>query len=129
GNVVVTGYSYGVADFGGPAPLTAADRDLFLAKYRGSDGAYLWAQLVGSTGFDQGSSVAVDSGDNILLTGSFVGTVNFGGACSVSTPTAINDAFVAKYNSSGGCLWARRFGGTNGDWGTSLAVDGSDNVV
>ena len=130
GNVVVTGYSYGVADFGGPAPLTSTgDRDLFLAKYRGSDGAYRWAQLVGSTGFEQGSSVAVDSADNIVVTGSFVGTVNFGGACSLSTPTAINDAFVAKYNSSGGCLWARRFGGTNGDWGTSLAVDGSDNVV
>jgi Fibronectin type III domain len=130
GNVVVTGYFYGVADFGGPAPLTSAgDRDIFLAKYRAADGAYLWAKQIGSAAFDHGNAVAVDSADNILLTGSFVGTLNFGGPGSLSTPTAINDVFVAKYTSSGAYLWAQRFGGTNGDWGTALAVDGSDNVV
>ena len=70
--MVVTGYFYGVADFGGPAPLTSADAyhaDIFLAKYRASDGAYLWARQIGSTSYDSGNAVAVDSVDNILLTG------------------------------------------------------------
>jgi Fibronectin type III domain/Beta-propeller repeat len=131
GDVVVTGYSYGVADFGGPAPLTSAgDRDIFLAKYRASDGAYLWAKLIGSTALEQGNAVALDAADNILLTGSFTGTVNFGGPGSLSSAhLLISDAFVAKYTGTGAYLWAQRFGGTNGDWGSALAVDGSNNVV
>ena len=137
GDVVVTGNFYGVADFGGPAPLTSADAyhaDIFLAKYRASDGAWLWARQIGSTNYDSGNAVAVDSADNILLTGSFTGTVNFGGPGSLtSAHAAASDAFVAKYTSSGGYLWAQRFGGPTGVFtgtsGTALVVDGSDNVA
>lgn len=136
GNVVVTGYFYGVVDFGGSVPFTSAGfyPDIFLAKYRAFDGAYLWANQIGGTAYDRGNAVAVDSGDNILLTGAFTGTVNFGGPGSLSSAhTAAGDAFVAKYTSSGGYLWAQRFGGISGVFtgtsGTALVVDASDNVA
>lgn len=37
--------------------------------------------------------------------------------------------FVAKYDASGGHLWSQGFGDTLQQWGRSVAVDPSDNVI
>jgi hypothetical protein len=125
GNVFVTGYFNGTVDFGGGGLVSAGSFDIFLAKYNAA-GAHQWSQRFGNTGSDYGYSVAVDGSANIFVTGSFWGTVNFGGGNLVSA--GAGDVFFAKYNSSGTHQWSRRFGSTSSDFGNCVAADGSGNV-
>jgi hypothetical protein len=45
------------------------------------------------------------------------------------TITGGQDAFVVKYDSSGTPLWARKMGGTGGEWANSVSTDLSGNIV
>jgi hypothetical protein len=54
----------------------------------------------------------VDSADNILLTGSFIGTVNFGGPASLSSVNGGCDAFLAGHRERR-LHWAQRLGGAS----------------
>jgi hypothetical protein len=126
GSVVVTGRFEGTVNFGGGTLVSAGDADIFVAKYN-ANGAHQWSQRFGSTSYDQGVAVAVDGSGNVVVTGSFQGTVNFGGGALVSAGDA--DIFVAKYNANGVHQWSQRFGSTGFDLGTAIAVDGSGTVV
>lgn len=56
--------------------------------------SHLWSKRFGSTGSDQGFGVAVDSSGNVLATGFFEGTVNFGGGNLTSAGSG--DIFLLK---------------------------------
>jgi len=133
-NTVVAGdFTYGV-DFGNGTSFTlnGGYTGLFIAKYTPS-GGLLWAKTFGGAAQSGiAKSVAVDSQNNIIVAGYFSGTLDFGGvALTAYDPYQMffPDMFVAKYSPSGSLLWVRQFGGAFGDLGTSVAVDGSDNVV
>ncbi|HAK78369.1 MAG TPA: hypothetical protein DCM71_16015 [Runella sp.] len=80
----------------------------------------------GGTDWDNGYDVAVDGSGNFYVTGSFEGTATFG---TISlTSVGFGDIFVAKYNSSGTLQWVQKAGGSGGDFGYEIAVDGGDNV-
>ena len=52
--------------------------DIYVAKLAGGSGSCLWAKRFGD-GYDQsGNAVAVDGSGNVVLTGYFFSTVNFG---------------------------------------------------
>ena len=135
GNVYVTGYFEATADFdpgSGSSNLTSAGgKDVFFAKYN-SSGELVWAKGVGGTAFDFGSSIDVDASGNVYVTGFFKGTADFdpgsGSTNLNSASVGSNDVFFAKYNSSGDLVWAKSVGGTSGDNGEKIAVDGSGNV-
>jgi len=55
-------------------------------------GAPLWSRNYGSTANDVGFGVAVDRGGNVLVTGYFQGTINFGGA--PLTSAGLTDGFL-----------------------------------
>ncbi|MBY0433214.1 MAG: gliding motility-associated C-terminal domain-containing protein [Cyclobacteriaceae bacterium] len=92
-----------------------------------------WAQNFGSTLplSDAGNAVASDAAGNIYVTGHFSGTVDFdNGPGTVNlTSAGSTDVFVAKFNSAGDLIWAKGFGGTQGDGGTAIAIDGVGNVL
>ena len=125
GNIAVAGYFSGTSNLGGANLVSAGQYDIFVAKYNGV-GVHQWSQGFGSTNFDAGYSVAVDASNNVLLTGYFFGTVNFGGSNLVSAGGT--DIFVAKYNSAGAHQWSKRFGALSGDFGNSVAVNASSDV-
>jgi hypothetical protein len=129
GNVLVTGSFQGAVDFGGGPLTSAGSTDIFVAKHSGTDGTHLWARRFGGASFDGASGVAVDGAGNVLVTGSFQGTVNLGGGPLTSAGST--DIFVAKHSGTDGThLWARRFGGTSSDGGVpDVAVDGAGNVL
>ena len=84
---------------------------------------------VGATGLDQGRAVGTDSQGNVYVVGAFEGKVFFDSGQSVELESSgIEDAFVAKYTSSGDLSWARRFGGSGEDIALDVAVDNSDNI-
>ena len=136
GNTYVTGGFNGTATFGpGEANETvlnsAGQADLFVAKYD-SNGALIWVKRAGGTNGEGGSSIAVDGLGNSYVTGGFSGTVTFGlgeANQTILTSAGYNDIFVAKYNTNGALLWAKRAGGAaDDDWGSGIAVDGAGKV-
>ncbi len=133
GNVYTTGNFNGSADFdpnAGTANLSSAGfMDVFVSKLDAS-GNYVWAKRFGGTGDDYGYSVALDSLDNVLTTGHLGGLADFdpnAGTANLSS-AGYGDVFVSKLDASGNYVWAKRFGGTSTDYGTSVAVDASNNV-
>lgn len=73
------------------------------------------------------SDVAVDPSDNTYITGSFVGTVNFGGANLAASGNS--DVFLAKFDSAGNHVWSKRFGGSDTQVGLAVATGVGGSVV
>jgi hypothetical protein len=113
-------------DFGGGALASVGLQDVFLVKYSAT-GAHLWSRRFGGSLVDVGSGVAVDSGGNIYVTGTFEGTAAFGGGSLTSAGG--KDVFVAKYTSAGSFVWSKRFGGSSHDYAGGIAVDGAGDVA
>jgi cysteine-rich repeat protein len=126
GNVLLTGYFQGTADFGGGPLYSAGSTDIFAVKLD-AQGQHLWSRRLGGTSDDFGAGIAVDSAGNLLLTGYFQGTADFGGGPLYSAGSW--DFFAAKLDTQGQHLWSRRFGGTSGDLSASIAVDSAGNVL
>jgi hypothetical protein len=89
----------GDMSLGGDTLSTAGSSDIFLAKFDTS-GGHVWSQqFVGGPppGGDHASGVAADADGNVLATGWFQGTVDFGAGPVVSIAPG-GDLFVAKYH-------------------------------
>ena len=134
GNTYVAGYFRGTVDFDPGANTvelwSRGSEDAFVVKLN-SSGVYVWAKRFGGTGYDYGFSVAVDSSGNTYVAGHFSGTADFDPDdinFNNLTSNGSQDAFVVKLNSSGVYVWAKRFGGTDYDYGFSVAVDSSGNT-
>jgi len=87
-------------DFGNGAPLGGAGvTDAFVAKYKGSDGSYLWHAFAGSPSTDGVSALALDAAGNVMVGGHTDGsTLSFGEP--VGSGGAI-DGFIVKLTPSG----------------------------
>jgi hypothetical protein len=91
-----------------------------------STGKITWAGSAGGTSTDYGYGIAVDSSDNVYVTGYFNGTVNLGLATLSSNGSG--DVFVAKFDSKGTLGWANSGGGGSSDYGRGITVDSTGNV-
>lgn len=135
GDVYISGnFSKDGADFNpggsGGAFTSAGGEDVFVAKYS-STGTFLWAKSMGGSSSDYSEGgVAVDANGNVYVTASFSSSANFnpGGSGGVLTAAGGNDAFLAKYSSTGTFLWAKNMGGSDGDIGVGVAADATGNV-
>ena len=86
---------------------------------------WLWAKKAGGTSYDSSSSIAVDANGNSYITGYFYGSATFG--TTTLTSSGGSDIFVAKLDINGNWLWAKKAGGTDFDFGNSIAVDANGN--
>jgi hypothetical protein len=129
GNVVIFGNFIGTIDFGGGPLTSAGGQDIFVAKFSPS-GGYIWSKRFGGTGLDNARGLAVDGSGNVVLTGDFVNTINFGGSDLTSASTE-SDVYLAKLSGADGShIWSKRFGSsTTADAGYGVAVDGLGNVA
>ncbi len=130
GNCYVTGYFSGSCTFATGTSFTSSNgKDVFIAKYNGSNGNLVWAKSVSVTGDAEGAGIAVDASGNTYITGYFRNTATFKsnpGGISLSATGGL-DAFVAKYNSTGTCQWARKGGGSSLDRAYGIALQ--DNAL
>ncbi len=133
GNIYITGFFHQSVNFdpgGGNHTLTASGADAFLAKYD-ANGNYVWAFKIGDIEYESGRSIARDPSGNIIIGGSFKGTVDFNPAAGTANLTSIGayDYFLAKYDADGQYLWARNWGRANQNASvTGISVDASGNI-
>ncbi len=77
-------------------------------------GKLTWATYFGK-GTEQATAVATDSAGNIYIGGNTSSTgIATSGAYQTSLNSGKGDAFLAKFNKSGGLLWATYYGGGSG---------------
>ncbi|MBS1684357.1 MAG: SBBP repeat-containing protein [Bacteroidetes bacterium] len=72
--------------------------------------------------------VHLDNAGNIYIAGNTTSTTNVASGGYQNTIGGQDDAFLAKYNSSGVLLWSTYCGGTGTDYGTTVTTDLSGNV-
>ena len=131
GNVYVVGYYMSTVDFGGGNVTSNGSWDAFILKLN-SSGTFQWVKSYGgSTGNDLGRDVVVDSNDNVIMLGTFRGTVNFDsgdGGGVVNYTSNDYDVFLIRLNSSGiwQSVWRTENSGSAD--GRALAID-SNNVT
>jgi len=121
GNVYINGESS--ATWGSPVRAYTGDNDAFIAKID-SSGSLIWNTFLGANGWDRGYGLAVDSENNVFLTGRSYATWG----SPVQAYTSNNDAFVAKLDNSGSLIWNTFLGENGYDQGRDVAVDGNGNV-
>jgi len=114
-------YVVGETEGGLDNNTNSGDKDMFLVQYN-SSGTRQWTQQIGTTSEDIGYAVAVDSSNNVYVTGSTKGTLQTGGANAGSS-----DIFFAKYDSSGYKKWLYQSGTTSEDVAYGIAIDSLDN--
>jgi hypothetical protein len=127
-NIYVTGYFSGMADFDpdgtGDNHESAGLLDIFLTEIN-TDGNYGWTKTIGGPGKDLGGSVTVDGRENIYVTGSFQGTVDFDPGTETDNRTSAGslDVFLTKIDSDGSYDWTETMGGSDMEEGLSVTVD------
>lgn len=102
--------------------------DVFVARYTAT-GALVWVSQVAATADVAINALALDPAGNVVVGGSFAGTVTFeapgGGAL---TSNGGRDAFLAVYSAAGTLHWARGFGGP-GDEAVLGVTTQSDGTI
>ena len=137
-SIYLTGFFQGTTDFdpgSNVSFLTSTGSpntsDAFLVKLN-AFGAFQWAINLGGSDNDQSMDVAVLNGE-VVITGSFTGTVDFDPAQSSAfnlTSDGAEDIFIAKYASTNGALiFAEKAGGFSKDIGTSIDYDVNGNIL
>ena len=92
------------------------------------DPVLLYSTYLGGSGNDQPAGIAVDASGNVYVGGS-TDSSDFPGSTLGSLPAGMDHAFVAKLDATGSNLiYVDYLGGSGGDYGYAIALDGSNNV-
>lgn len=128
GNRYATGTFSGTIDFdpsrtwpeNSDLVTAAGATDAYIAKYDAND-ELQWVRRIGNTQATTGAGIAQDGSGNLIVVGSYQGTVSLGASTLVSQGG--KDVFAAKLApTDGSVLWGR-------SWGTALDELPSDLVV
>ncbi|MDP1799880.1 MAG: SBBP repeat-containing protein [Bacteroidota bacterium] len=134
GNVYITGYFVGTADFDPGAGtfnlMSSGFDEVFVSKLDAS-GNFIWAKQMGGSSNDYGYSIAVDASENVYIAGGFQGTSDFDPSAAVSnlTSTGNYDIFISKLNLNGNFVWAKNMGSTAQDMALCITLDPPGNVL
>lgn len=135
GFVYVTGYTNGAAFPTTPGPLSAfpgAGNAVFVQKINPRNNQRVYSVLLGGSGPDRATSIAVDKAGNVFVTG-YTHSPDFPGAEGVNRkPGPLDgDAFLFRLDASRALLYSRLSGGSGQDAGTAIALsnDGSMAIV
>lgn len=107
--------------------------DITISKFSPT-GALLFSTYYGGEADEWATGVAVDSNNNIVVTGvtksNHFPTVNALQSSNLGGTEAQNDAFLMKMDSEGQTvLFSTYFGGTGSDWAYALAMDQDDRIA
>ena len=133
-DIIFGGYFDSGADFaltgGSSYIISQGGRDFFVMKIQ-PNGATTWLKAIGGSGDDETLGLAIDSDDNVIVTGEFEGTVDFdtGIPSENMTSAGQGDIFTLKMDVNGNFNWVNQIGGTGYDYSGKVAVDDFDNII
>jgi hypothetical protein len=128
GNIYITGTFNDSIRFDNITLTAAPGYSIYVAKINSSGNA-IWAKSVntdGSAFYTNG--LGLDANNNIYITGFYAGVADFGNGVTLSSIihplylTGSEDIFIAKYNNSGTCQWARSAGSYESERSYGIAV-------
>lgn len=131
GNIFIAGSSSSTSiTFGSITLVNTGAENMFVVKYD-SGGNAVWAKKATGSSNCRPRGITTDATGNILVTGLFQNATITFGTITLTNAGAANthDIFLLKYDNAGNELWAKRAGGTNGDFGISVATDLNSNVI
>ncbi|WP_437803004.1 hypothetical protein [Sorangium sp. So ce693] len=131
GGVVVAGDYVRTMDLGGGPLPDVTTQTAFVARFDAS-GGHLWSKSFGGPGGAIAETLALDAAGNIVVGGSFHGSIDFGGGPLLAAGLPENgasDVFVASLDPAGEHRWSHRLGGVDGDDHVGTVLDGAGGVV
>jgi hypothetical protein len=117
---VVVGQMAGSVDFGSGPLASAGNNDAFIAAFD-TTGASVWSHRYGDTVSQQANSVAIGPTGQVMVAGTFAGTMPFSSGTLISA--GATDAMLAAFTRAGAEVWQRRGGGLLEDAGLGVAID------
>jgi hypothetical protein len=137
GYAYVTGYTFSTDYDVTPGAFQTTNegyRDVFVTKLNERGTALVYSTYIGGNGDDEGYGIAVDGSGYAYVTG-YTGSTNYpvtpGAFQTTKATTSLfeTDVFVTKLNATGTALvYSTYIGGSDGDYGYAIAVDGSGNA-
>lgn len=125
GSIFLAGSFDETMDIGGGLLTSAGSSDVYIARLNPS-GGHVWSKRYGNASTQAANGITVDEEGNLLVTGSFQGTIDFGG--SVLSSEGSDDIFVAKLSPSGGHIWSYSYGGVGSQVGLRVGWDSFEYV-
>ena len=124
--IVIAGSFSGVLDLGGAPLISAGEYDIFLALFN-AEGQHIWSRSFGDASNDKARDLAVSAEGDILLSGDFFQTIDFGGGPLISEGD--KDAFLARFDLEGNHVWSQGFGDAQFQSASAVAFDTDGNAI
>ncbi|MBI3520350.1 MAG: T9SS type A sorting domain-containing protein [Bacteroidetes bacterium] len=116
GNIYIVGSSQGTIAYFGSTGIssvgtnTLGSQNIAVAKYSNA-GVLQWAKVVGSSGFEYGTGIAVDANGDVYVTGYNDGTgagiVDFEPGNASASFSIYGNSFLLKLTTNGNYIWHR----------------------
>jgi hypothetical protein len=90
-------------------------------------GEFIWAKQHGGAGAGTTTDIAIDNANNLYIAGPFANTINIGPF--VLTGAGNWEGYVARMNTAGTFLWAKRIGSSGVDYFTDVKTNSAGSVV
>jgi len=131
GNVIIVGTSDSKTGFGSSGTYqlhSGGGFDAFIAKFSGN-GNRIWGTYFGGNSTELATGIIENTNNDIFIIGSTVSNsgISSSGAYQKSL-NGVEDAFLAKFSSSGNLIWSTYFGGSGEEWAHSIVIDNLGNL-
>jgi len=135
GNIYVTAVYSGTlaiynANDSQAATFSSSGLDAYITKYN-SSGVHQWSTRISGSGSEKAFNLRATNNGAVYVSGSYTSSVlfyNVNGATTGLSHSGNEDAFIAKYNSSGDLQWRTRISGASIERGEDISVDSAGNV-
>lgn len=123
GGYVVTGFIDGDLASGGVVGIGK----LYVGKTDFA-GTKQWERAFAVSGHATGRAIAADSAGNVVVVGEFKGNGSIDGIPLTSVSNS-RDILIARFDPMGTATWAKLFGTSSDDVGTSVTIDAAGDII
>lgn len=128
-NIILGGHFVGQSTFGNTTLETGTpDWDVFISKWD-TQGELIWAKRAGGVFDSENGAVVLDEGNNIYLTGKFLGVMKLGNDIEIQTEGFNQQFYLLKYQTDGTPLWAKVFSTTGQTEAKDMIINNSQIVL